>query len=367
MEKLLQKMNNIRKLILFTIFFLIPYGLFPQNKSIILSGGNKVIDKNGVLLNFTPSVPVPPTNQIIADHTIVDDYALIPQQYIDSVKKMLVNMGGESHAFGYQYGCNLLEKLDSRFQVTTFSYSQSVPAVSSSYLRIGSRGVVGEANFYTNTSGIAGMESGITNQYNAGNPISVMGFAWCVDMTWHNAPGGTIDPVYNVHWAGSSEGGPEGDLRWGLDAADKALTGNSVCMDTYLNAVNTYNAYCMANGYRTRCIFTTGPVESEEYLATENGFQRELKHDYIRNYVLAGGSRILFDYADILCHNNNGIKYTSDWNDGGTIRSFAQIHPDNQYDYDASWNIIPWYPWTDESPENDHIGEVGALRLGKAM
>jgi len=39
-----------------------------------------------------------------------------------------------------------------------------------------------------------------------------------------------------------------------------------------------------------------------------------------------------------------------------------QIHPDNQKDYDESFNEIAF---TDA--DEDHIGEVGALRLAKAM
>ena len=66
-------------------------------------------------------------------------------------------------------------------------------------------------------------------------------------MTWTNNVGGGIDPVYQVRWAGSSSGGPEGNLRWGLDSEDTTLTGNSVNMDTYLQAVVEYNLYCEKN------------------------------------------------------------------------------------------------------------------------
>jgi hypothetical protein len=297
--------------------------------------------------------------QIIADHTVVDKYDKIPQQYIDAVKKMLVDIAGESHSAGYRNGQILLELLDSKYQVST--YNGSVPAYSDAYLRIGRHASVGEAGFYIAQESIDNYKALITAQYNTGNPYSVIGFGWCWDMTWVNAPGGTIDPVYNVRWAGSSDGGPDGSLRWGLDAGDKALTGNSVCMDTYLNAVEQYIQHCTDNSYPTKAIFTTGPVDTEN--GTENGFQREIKHDYIRNYVAANNSRILFDYADILCWNNSGVKYLSNWNDGGTLRSHANIHPDNLQDYDESWNIISG----SADADGDHIGEVGALRLAKAM
>lgn len=300
---------------------------------------------------------ISPPTQIIADHTVVDKYDKIPQQYINEVKKMLVDMAGESHSGAYRIGQNLLELLDSKYQVET--YDGTCPAYTDQRLRIGRHGSVGEAAFYTTQTAINAYKSNITTQYNTGNPYSVMGFGWCWDMTWQNSPGGTLDPVYNVHWAGSSEGGPQGSLRWGLDSGDQALTGNSVCMDTYLNAVEQYIQHCIDNSYPTKIVFTTGPVDGNS--GTENGFQREIKHDYIRAYVAANSSRILFDYADILCWSNAGVKNTVNWNDGGNLRPHAQIHSENMMDYDASWNLIA------HSEDGDHIGEVGALRIAKAM
>ncbi len=300
-------------------------------------------------------------SQIIADHTVVDQYDKIPQHYIDEVKKMLVDIAGESHSAGYRYGVSLLAELDSRFRVTT--YVGNRPSRTTTNLRLGTHGTVGEAQFYTSQSAINSYKSHITSQYSTGNPYSVIGFGWCWDMTWQNSPGGGVDPVYNVRWAGSSEGGPQGSRRWGLDAGDESLTGNSVCMDTYLDAVEQYIAHCRQNGYDTRVIFTTGPVDdgAGNIGGTENGFQRELKHDYIRDYVRSDPSRILFDYADILCWSNGGEQNIATWNQSGTPRRHAHIHPENMMDYDRSWNMIS------HVEDGDHIGEVGALRLGKAM
>ena len=238
--------------------------------------------KKTVLFVFSIFFSATSFSQIIADHTVVDRYVDIPQQYIDEVKKMLVDIAGESHSEGYQIGMNLLEAYDSRFQVTT--YDGSIPGVTSRNLRLGKHASVGEAEFYTSLSAINQYKSHITAQNNSGNPYSVIGFGWCWDMTWLNAPGGTIDPVHRVRWAGASVGGPNGNLRWGLDAGDQALTGNSVCMDTYLNAVEEYIRHCSTNGYATKVIFTTGPVDNGygNMAGTENGFQREIKHDYIR-------------------------------------------------------------------------------------
>jgi uncharacterized protein YjdB len=301
-------------------------------------------------------------NPIIADHTVVDKYDKIPQQWIDSVKTMLVDIAGESHSSGYRLGVNLLEAYDSKFQVAVYSGTPS--AYSNKYLRFGIHASVGEEHFFTTQTAINGFKVHITAQNSTGNPYNVMGFGWCYDATYteFGVPLGTKDPIYNVRWYGVTVGSPDGAITWGLDKGDSILTSNRVNMDTYLNAVEQYNQLCIDNGYNTKVIFTTGPVDNGagNLEGTENGFQREIKHDYIRNYV-ATNSRILFDYADILCWNNSGVEYITNWNDGGTLRPHANIHPDNMMDYDASWKIVT------HTEDGDHIGEVGALRLAKAM
>ena len=298
--------------------------------------------------------------QIIADHTVVDKYDQIPQEWIDSVKNMFVFMGGMSHALGYHHGLELLELLDPRFQVLTYS-TVPMPDPSDQYLRFGRPYMVGIAEFYTSQTAIDRFKDVFLQYGGPDNPFNVVAFGWSYQATWTNPPGGTIDPVYNVHWAGSSEGGLDGNKIWGLDSGDSILTGNRVCMDTYLDAMEQYIQYCKDNNYPTTMLFTNGVVDGNE--GTEKAFQRELKNQHIRNYIQGKEGYYFFDYADILVYNDAGEHYTSNWNDNGNIRSHDQIHPDNMMDYDAAFNIIP--PETDV--EEDHIGEVGALRLGKAM
>jgi hypothetical protein len=313
-------------------------------------------------LSFTTSTgSFPGMNHIIADHNIVDRYDDIPAEYIAKVKKMMVFLGGLSHAKGYRVGLELLEKLNTNYQVLTFS-SEPVPPRSDDYLRFGQPFNWGE-QMYTSESYVSSMKGHITGQNTKGNAFDVVGLGWCYTMHWVNPVGGTEDPVHKVRWAGSSDGGPEGNKRWGLDSDDQILTGNSICMDTYLKQVDDYNAYFKSHNVPTIVIFTTGPVDNEDapIAGTETGFQRELKHDHIRAYVAADESRILFDYADILCWNNSGEKYTANWNDNGTLRSHANIHPDNVKDYDSSWNVIAY------QGGDYHIGEVGCLRIAKAM
>ena len=73
--------------------------------------------------------------QIIADHTVVNHYDDIPQEYINEVKKMLLVIPGESHANGYFEGLLSLEDLDPAYQ-TNWSSSGAPDGPTSSYLRV---------------------------------------------------------------------------------------------------------------------------------------------------------------------------------------------------------------------------------------
>ncbi len=299
---------------------------------------------------------------LVVDHTAVARYADIPQLYIDKVKAMWADVPGESHSLGYRKGCALLQGLDSRLQVSVKELG-TPEGHTNAYLRI-SRATwspegwgygYGEANWYASTSSVEKTKAHLSYCNTNGLEIAAMGFVWCWDMLWHNEPGGGIDPVYQVRWAGASEGGPDGDLRWGLDADDYALTGNHVNMDTYLRATQEYDDFCRTNGYRTRVFFTTGPADGG--WPAEGMYQRHLKHERIRSYVAASADGILFDYADILCWSDSGQQATTAWTDyGGTRRVFQSIHPDNMLDLNGTY-----------AEDGDHIGERGAVRLGKAL
>jgi len=72
-----------------------------------------------------------------------------------------------------------------------------------------------------------------------------------------------------------------------------------------------------------------------------------LKYERIRNYVKEDPTRILFDYADILCYDNDGTPTTTTWN-GLTYPRITKV------------NLSP-------TVDDMHISNAGALRLGKAM
>lgn len=304
--------------------------------------------------------------QIIADHTVVALYDTIPQAWIDVVKTKLVWVAGMSHGNGYFRGALLLEALDPKF-ATEIWYHTAPPAETTSYLRLG-RPYWGAENDWTSQAGITSRQ-GVLDGYNAtGNEIDAYIFGWSYQATWDNDPGGTIDPVYNVRWAGRTDGGPDGSNRWGLDAGDSILTNNRVCVDTYIDAWQQYQDHFELVGASTIMPYSTIIVDGSA--GTEAAFQRELKSQHIRNKVAENKTRVLFDFADILVHNNEGELHTVNWNDGGNLRPHQQIHPDNLMDYDASWNEIENYPDSEKTllaGEEDHIGDVGALRLGKAL
>jgi hypothetical protein len=322
-----------------------------------------------ILILFLPQA-AQAGEQIIIDHTSVDLYDKIPEYYMNEAKKMWLNIPGESHSSGYRKGITFLSQQNPAYAAVVTESGSPEPyredALRISRLVRGpsnnwSTAYGGEEDWYANPAALTIIPNHLDYCNTHNLEIAATGFGWCWDMTWHNAPGGGIDPVYNTRWAGSSVDGPEGDLRWGLDEEDYALTGNSVNMKTYLNATQAYADYAVSKGYKTKVLFTTGPVDGNAN--NENGFQRYLKHEYIRNFVRQDPSRALFDYADILCYNNSGQLYTAIWTRGsefgaytGTRETIPSIHPDNMKDFSGSY-----------AEDGDHIGEVGALRLGKAL
>ncbi len=296
------------------------------------------------------------TNQIIADHSIVNKYDQIPQQYIDAVKKMWVSYAGESHAVGVRIGMNNLEILDPSYTVST-QESGTPEAYTTDHLRfVGAtygdftytnrwRHQIGEEDWFTNATAISRIKAGITYCNTHSLELAALGFCWCYDDSYSGNISASADPVYGCHWYGRSLEGPEGSTCWGLDAADQAITGNSVCVDTYLNATQEFIDYCAAQGYNTKIFFSTGPVEPTHYIG-EKGYQASLKHQRIRDYVHADSTRILFDYADILCYSDDGKMSTDTWN-GHTFPVIATVNYGDA-------NI-------------GHIGEAGVLRIAKAM
>jgi hypothetical protein len=299
----------------------------------------------------------PEIDQIIADHTIVDRYDDIPQYYIDEVKKMWVSYAGESHAAGVRTGMNLLETLDPTYAVYT-QESGTPAAYTTANLRFNTatwgdftyddrwRHQYGEEDWFTNATGIARTKAGITYCNTTGPALAAIGFGWCYDDSHTGSVSATADPVYGCRWYGRSLESPSGSRNWGLDAADNTITGNTVNLDTYLAATQEYIDYCIAQGYNTKVFFSTGPVEPT-YYEGEAGYQASLKHQRIRDYVLADPTRILFDYADILCYDDGSEVMNTDTWDGHTFPFITTINYG-----DASIG---------------HISEEGVIRVSKAM
>ena len=198
-------------------------------------------------------------SQIVADHTVVDRYDDIPIYYMNEVKKMLFVYPGESHSAAIRDGLEVLETINNNYEVNT-TIAGGYEAYTDQYLRsckalwgdlthaTGWEWAHGEEDWYTNSIAISRIKAAITYaNVTYGVPITAMGYGWCSDMVEGNSTL-NVDPVYGCHWYGFSVGGPEGDLPIGIDANDTDLTGNSVCIDTYLSATQEYIDYCTANG-----------------------------------------------------------------------------------------------------------------------
>jgi uncharacterized protein YjdB len=295
--------------------------------------------------------------QVIADHTVVDKFSQIPQQYIDSIKKMWLVVAGESHSQAYRDGLTALGNAYPKFAVNV-TESGTPEAYTASHLRV-SRGTwgdysnssgwiytYGEEDWWTNATALSRTKAGIAYCNTHNLVIGAIGFGWCWDAVGGYATS-VADPVYGVHWNGWSEGSPDGERPWGLDAGDYDITHNTVNMDTYISATQGYIDYCNANGYATKVFFTTGTIDNYDgWGEGEVGYQGYLKWEHLRAYVETHPSSFLFDYADILCWNNDGTQTTTTWND-------------NTYPTGTTANT--------GTEETGHITNTGALRLAKAM
>nr|HPM03947.1 T9SS type A sorting domain-containing protein [Candidatus Cloacimonadota bacterium] len=79
----------------------------------------------------------------------------------------------------------------------------------------------------------------------------------------------------------------------------------------------------------------------------ETGYEKYLGYKQIRDSVRANSTRILFDYADILCYDDDSeTPNTTTWSG-------------NDYPIITTTNSLP--------EQTGHISNAGALRLAKAM
>ena len=288
---------------------------------------------------------------VIADHTVVEMYNAIPLHWIDKVKHMLLCIPGESHGTAYLYGLELVEQQQKRFAVRG-TWTGAIEAPMNKYLRVARsyRDIngrwnrsCGEEDFWTWQDAIDMMDSFLyVMNENLDNRVHAFGFAWCWDMT------ASVNTNLNG-WAGTLYYGDFDKqnamklIHWGLDADDSLI-----CIDDYIETVEHYNR----SNPDTITFFTTGPVDGYD---GRRGYQRFLKHEYIRQYVKNAQERkYLFDYADILSHNDAGEQ--------NTYSQFARrvpiIHPDNWGPDGRGYNGGHGY---------SHINETGCIRLGKAM
>lgn len=296
---------------------------------------------------------------IVADHSIVEAYADIPEFYKDKVKTMLLNIVGESHSRGYRYGLQLVEDLDASYACDIRFSKQNPLDPGTSALRAHAAirtasswdNWVGEEDFWTTTWAVDQLKNHLDYcRTTLENPISVIGFAWCYDMTYTYAPQSDYtDPEFGCKWYGGSKCW-DGEAfvergAWGIDATDSAaLGGYRVTLQQYLRTIDVLRSYSASVA-----VFTTSPMDGSDNTG-ERGYQRHIKNNYIREHITNDATAVLFDYADIVSYNDEGVQQTTTWDD----HTFPVIHPDNYGTYNGG--------------EGDcHLSQAGCLRLGKAL
>jgi hypothetical protein len=171
---------------------------------------------------------MPLSGQIIANHTIVDRYADIPQQFIDSVKTMWLVIAGESHSAAYRDGLNRLETLFPKYAVNVVE-SGTPDNYTDQNLRA-SRGTwgdlsnetgwiysYGEEDWFTSETAINRTKAGISYCNSHNLTIGAIGLGWC----------------------------------WDPNIDDQSE------FNAYINATCSYIDYC-ADSINTKIIFTSG-------------------------------------------------------------------------------------------------------------
>ncbi len=268
----------------------------------------------------TATTPAPGLGKIIADHTVVDKFDKIPQQYIDEVKKMWVVIAGESHGRGYINGLDLLKAQNNKFAVSTAISGTPDPYTSTS-LRASSllwgdvassSGWVnwyGEEDWWTTPLAISRTKAGITYCNSHSLVISAILFAHCYDPA--------MSDNYLVNYT------------------------------NYINATQEYIDHCSSNNYSTKVIYTTLTCDMGYADPDLDQYNKWCASELIRQHVSRESSGILFDYYDILSYNDAGNgPATATYN--GNLYNI--IHPSND---------------NDSGPY--HISSAGQLRLAKAM
>jgi hypothetical protein len=240
---------------------------------------------------------------IIIDHTSVDLYDDLPDNYINEMKKMWFNMPGESHSVAYYNGLLQLQSANSKYKVVVSANPGSGNINAGDGLAINYNSVFGS------------LWNGSSWDLGAGEE----------DWFYNGAtkPRSHIQHVSNTSYRPSALG-----LGWCWDAY---LTPSD--FDNYISATQGYSTYAKSLGSKVYVLFTTGPVDGGGSSARDEKYRR------LRNYVASANDEILFDYADILVYNDAGQKNQT---------TYEEIHPSNA------------------GNNNSHIGNNGELRLAKA-
>ena len=231
------------------------------------------------------------TSAIIIDHTAVDDFERIPDEYIQLVKKMCIQIIGESHSAQIPTGMERLESNNSKYGVQVdygdpknLTDDNALKVCRTNYSQYGwGQYGAGEEGYWANEDARKQTENTALQAINENIPFKISLWHWCWDVCWN-------DFCYN-----------EADIR---------ITFNDERCQTYLNAIARFNNNSSIN--LTKFVYHTSMVEAG---VDESGWRVTRYNEAIRQAARTNNG-VLFDQADIESWNiDNTEQRTDTWND----------------------------------------------------
>jgi hypothetical protein len=249
---------------------------------------------------------------IVVDHTCTD-VSKIPDNWIEQVRKMIVQYVGESHGRQVPHGLALLAAQDEKYKVQIGDGENDKIDVltDTTALRIlrtqkNTYGPINGDELYWATETARGYtEATAQDAVDKGTPLAVSLWCWCWDMSSEN---------------------------WVHDESGAVITYNDERNEAYLNAIRRFNT----NRPQTKFIYHTGVTDVQ---VSAGGWRSTYYNGIIRTSATTDGG-ILFDQADIENWNEAGTQQrTETWNDNGTMRTIYVRN--NDYDETVGTQFQP--------------------------
>jgi hypothetical protein len=262
------------------------------------------------------------------DHTSVDDFDNIPDEYINILKNMTIQFVGASHGRQVPNGLLLLEAQDNRYSVeietelSQFDESGSL-RVLNSYLKsngLWSGNTTDDDDYWSTESGRENVKRTALHCLEQGQALTLSIWCWCWDIS---------NPF---HYSQSDEFTEE-DL------------------NTYLNTIDDFNHNSSIN--QTAFIYQTTVSDANVDFPEGSGWRVTCYNGIIRDTAETNGG-IIFDHADIENWNIDNTEQRTDDLDGYTLYLMHSDYNESNGDN------------TDPSGA-DHTNDANCIRKAKAL